>query len=443
MKKIYILLLCALSYGMTAANGTQPDSGRVIVGSQVQLTIPVLNNDDVARGYTLSAIYPTTGPFNISISGNNVLYNENGQGTTNNDTFYYVAKDASNVLDTNYVVIYKSDLTPDLFPGDANRDNICNNIDVLNIGIAYGKSQIAREGVYKSDNWTMKRAYDWTQFNAVSNYRFSDADGNGTVDSMTDVTVVLKNYNQTSNTANVTYSPTGGKTISILSSDTFKVVNTSNTFQLDLRLGNGTAADPVNSYGIAFSIKYDTTYFKANQIHFNPSKWYLDQHSTLNFARVNHPNGEMDLAIVRRDGGNGIGSGSMGIIEVVVEDILGGLTNGLNAAFEVHKAVLIDSFYNILPVTLAAPRTVYIHKSTSSIASASRTSLSISQDVQHIVVQSSDLKKSELKIYNILGREVFRSTDWATHTMNIDTKNWNSGIYIIQYQNEFYKIRIP
>jgi Secretion system C-terminal sorting domain len=448
MKRIFTLIIAISAMSLSAQKGTRPDSARVIVGSGVTRVIDVLANDiaNGARTYTLDNFYysVTSPSTNITLvkNGNKMEYKDNQPGSTSNDTFFYIAKDQFSVLDTEFVVVRKSDLPIDLYPGDANRDKICNNIDVLNIGIGYGKTNTEREGIYKSDAWAPVRAYDWTPFSQKSNYRFADADGNGTIDSLSDVAVIQKNYNQTDGLPSVSFSPAGGQTFQISTLDTFKVSSPSSTFQIDIRLGTGPTT-AVKSYGIAFTVKYDTTYFKANQIQFNPSKWYSDLHNTLNFARVNHSKGEFDLTIVRRDGGNGDGSGSMGIIDVVVVDVLGGLAGGLNTSFEVTKAVLIDSFYNILPVTLAAPKPVHmVKKFGSRVKDVQKDNLQITQDQTNIFVQNQEIKKSEIQIYNILGSQIFRSKDWDSARMTIDTKNWNSGIYIIQYKNEFHKIKI-
>lgn len=448
MKRIFTLLIAICSLSLSAQKGTRPDSARVIVGSGVTRSIDVLANDiaNGARTYSLdNFFYSVTSPstsITLVKNGNKMDYKDNQPGSTSNDTFFYIAKDQFNVPDTDYVVVRKSDLPIDLYPGDANRDKICNNIDVLNIGIGYGKMNTAREGVYKTDAWSPIRAYDWTEFSQKSNYRFADADGNGIIDSMSDLAVIDKNYNQTDGSPAMSFSPTGGQSFQISTLDTFKVSSPSSTFQIDIRLGTGSAT-AVRSYGIAFTIKYDTTYFKANQIHFNPSKWYSDQHNTLNYARVNQSKGEFDLTIVRRDGGNGNGSGSMGIIDVVVVDVLGGLLGGLNTSFEVTKAVLIDSFYNLLPVTLAAPKPVHIvKKSSAAVKDVQKDDIQISQDHSNIYIQNLDAKKSELQIYNMLGSQIYKSKDWDSSRMNIDIKNWNSGIYIIQYKNEFHKIKI-
>jgi hypothetical protein len=447
MKKIFTILILGVSLQVFAQGGTRKDVNQVIFGSQVMRTIDVIINDngDVNRTYTLDTFYysATSTPPNISVtkSGNSLNFRDI-QGTLSNDTVFYIAKDQFNVRDTNILVITKANLSLDLYPGDCNRDNICNNIDVLNIGIGYGKTDQIREGIYFTDNWGPVRAYDWTQFSAKSNYRFADANGNGSIDSASDISVIFKNYGTVANTPSVTYSPAGGQIFSINAADTFALVAGNTSFQIKLQLGSS-AATASYSYGLAFTLKYDTTIFKSNFIQFNPSKWFTDLHNTLNFARVNATKGEVDLAIVRRDGSNKNGFGELGVIDVVVDDILGGLTNGMNVNFEITKAVIIDSFYNLLPVTLPNPKPVHVvKKSSSSIAAVTPKSIIISQDQDKLYVHNTDLKKSELTIYNLLGTKVIKSRDWDGQKMTIDIKTWSPGLYLIQYRDQVKKVQI-
>lgn len=446
MKQIFTLLGLGILIQVNAqSNGTVADFSTAIIGSKVVRTINVIANDNTVatKTYTLDTFFYSKSSFppnfSISKSGNNLII-QDIEGKVNPDTAFYIAIDQNGNRDTNVLILNKANINPDLYPGDCNKDQICNNIDVLNIGIAYGKSEIEREGIYKTDVWGPIRAYNWAQSSAVSNHKFADADGNGTVDSLTDIAVVYKNYNALSNTSsNVAYSPTGGDLFYIKTNDTFTVQSNQNNFQIELGLGtNGTT----RSYGVAFTLKYDTTIFKSNQIQFNPSKWYTDQHNTLNFSRVNHSTGEIDFAIVRRNGSNEVGSGKLGVIDVVVVDILIGLTNGVNTNFKIEKAVLIDSGYNLIPVTIGTPKPVFVvKKSSSAIQVGSSSNFTIGQTVDHINISSISNKKSEVKVYNIFGSLVHRSSDWNGNAIRIETRHWNPGIYLIQYLNEVIKIQ--
>lgn len=446
-KKLLKLLIIFIGFqSMKGQNGTRPDSDKVIVGSQVVRTIAVLANDNAVAGknYQLTSVFhsvtsPSTN-IDIAVSGNNVTYKDK-QNSANTDTFFYVAKDLiSGISDTNYVVITKDNLNYDLYPGDANKDNICNNIDVLNIGIAYGKAQIVREGIFLTNDWLPVKAYDWTLSNNKSNYRYSDANGDGTVDSLGDVGTIYKNYNRTISTTNITYSPTGGQSFQIIVSDTFKVASPSSSFQIKINLGS-TSTKILNAYGISFTVKYDTSILKANKINFSASKWFSDQSTTLNFSKINELKGEIDLTIVRKSGNNDAGFGELGVIDVVIDDILGGLAGGLNTNFEVTKAVLIDSTYNLLPVTLPSPKSVYVKKSSSGISN-SQTIKSLNyyfNSEDGLVLENKKSSTLEIAIYNILGKKITSKFLSPYQSSDVDVSSWSQGIYFIKTNSEVYK----
>ncbi|KGG51121.1 hypothetical protein DI09_450p10, partial [Mitosporidium daphniae] len=70
-KKSYISLF--LSFGtIIAQNGTQPDSARVIVGSQANISVDVLLNDNLNanKDYELISVYKSTTSTSVNISTN-------------------------------------------------------------------------------------------------------------------------------------------------------------------------------------------------------------------------------------------------------------------------------------------------------------------------------------------------------------------------------------
>lgn len=449
MKKIYFIILLNVSFlSIYSQNGTQPDSARVISGSLVTRTINVLDNDILVatKNYSLFSVYKSTtnNSYVINIVGNSVTFRET-QDIASNDTFYYVAKDnVTNTFDTNYVVVRKSNLLLDLYPGDANRDNICNNIDVLNVGVALGKTGDIREGIFNTSVWGAVKAYDWTSSNSVSNHRFSDANGDGIVDSMGDVGTINQNYNQVNTSAiSTVYSPTGGKNFIINTVDTLKVVGTSTNFQVGVELGS--ASSPVNScYGIAFTIKYDTAIFKPNKVNFTPSKWFLDQHNTLNFSKINANKGEIDVAIVRKNGSNNSGGGALGIIDILVDDILGGLASGIKTDIQITKAVLVDSFLTKIPVTLATPKDlILIKKSTSSVLNNAKKEINVYQNNDQLNIEVNRGRIDKISIYNLLGKEVYsNNSSLLNQKIEIDIANWSSGIYLVKVDSMTKKIII-
>lgn len=444
---IHFLVGLILSFGViNAQNGTQPDSARVIVGSQANISVDVLLNDNLNanKDYELISVYKSTTStsVNISTNGSKAQY-QDPQGTTNNDTFFYVVRDKNTMtLDTNYVVVRKSDLIADLKPGDANNDNICNNLDVLNIGVAYSQIGISREGIFKSTNWGVVKAFNWNG-NFSFNYKFADANGDGVVDSLGDVATVYKNYNQTINIPSQAYSPVGGKSFVLTCADTFKVSNTDKVFQIQVALG--ASNDRIlNSYGIAFTVQYDTNFMKAQKIKFTPSNWFMNNTNVLQFSYNNSKLGELDIAISQKNGINSSGGGEMGIIEIVIEDVLG-LIDGTKPKFNITKALLVDSSMNKVPLTLpAAAKEVVVKKSTSKIINSTKNNnIRAFYSNQNVVIETLNFE-NEIAIYNILGKEVSKLYSVRPgQKYNVDFSEMSSGIYLIKSNDTTIKLIKP
>ena len=448
MKNFYIFILSILG-GMASLygqNGTQADSARVIIGSQVQLSIDVLSNDNLVAGknYSLESVFKsvTSQAINISIVNGKAVY-QDIQGTSlANDTFFYVAKNLNdNTLDTNYVVVRKTDLPLDVSPGDANKDNICNHLDVLNIGIGFGKTNQEREGIYKTNTWGVLRAYNWNTSIGATNAKHADADGDGKIDSLGDIATVYKNYNRTVNAPNSIYSPTGGKNFVISSPDTLKLVGSSQTFGVNIQLG--TAADKVEAnHGIAFSIVYDKKVFKKDKITFVPNNWYGNA-SIIPFWFHDTANGKFDIALTKRNQVNSESWGDIGRVDIVIDDILDGLTDGIQTNFKIEKALLVNESLTPLPVTIPSPKVITIKKAGSAVQNVNKKELQIQINPSNLNIQSSqNIKK--LNIFSILGQTMYsREAIRASQQIEIAIENWPSGVYFIQADQNTYKVLIP
>jgi hypothetical protein len=443
MKRKLLLstLLCSSIY-ILLGQGTRPDNAKVILGSRVVRTINVIANDNAVAGKTFEVVgvFKTT-PKDIAITHAtpNVTYQDNHNGPQN-DTFYYIARDInSGSLDTNYVVITKDYINQDLYPGDANKDNICNNIDVLNIGIAYGKSEIIREGIYLSNDWVPVKSYDWSLTSMKSNYSYSDANGDGIVDSMGDVATIIKNYKRHAGIDNIHYSPSGGESFKLIAPDTIKSETSTANFSININLGTN-SVKVEKAYGLAFTIKYNPTLIKPNNIKFKPSKWFSDNETCLNFSRIDTNSGEIDVTLVRKSGKNGDGQGELGVVDVVEIDIL----DVIDLNFEIVKPVLIDSIYNVLPITLPNPKPIHlVKKSSSQISLAQRYSgLRYYQNDQILTLKNDNSKPIEVSIVNILGKEISKRVLAPNQPLDIDTNLWSSGIYFLKTSSEAYKIHV-
>lgn len=444
MKKVILIAFVTMTNYVFTQNGTQPDSSRVIPGSEVTRTIDVLTNDilNMSKDYELSSVYKSQTSPNVTIAvDNGKVTFKTTELSASNDTFFYIVRDKiSTTFDTNHVVVRKSNLAFDLNPGDANKDDICNHIDLLAIGTAFGQNDEEREGLFKTSNWTPVKAYDWPNSNNVTNYKHADANGSGSID-IDDIDVLNMNYNETSTNPSISYSPTGGETIQISGVNSYTSSSGSDTIKLNISLG-GTTNTISKAYGIAFSLKINNTNFNNNNFGFMHSNWFNDANNTIQFFKYNTSNNEFDIAMTKTNGNGSESGGEMGIVDVVIDDILGGLANADTLNFEITNAVLIDSHYNLLPVTTSAVKQVVVLKGTSSINTTKKEPFNIYVHNKNININLNKWSNnSKLEVYNILGKMMYH-TSTNKSKININAKNWSSGIYLVKYNGITQRIKL-
>ncbi|NRB61746.1 MAG: hypothetical protein HRU40_01725, partial [Saprospiraceae bacterium] len=147
----------------------------------------------------------------------------------------------------------------DVWPGDANRDNIANYFDLINVGVAYGARGLSRTS--RETDWINIPGSAWNQFFTTGlNFKHADCNGDGVIDAR-DIGIILRNYNRTNGPEKAP--------------DTLPLTDLDPPIQLDLPPGGhigssdprfsipiilGSSDRPVNDlYGLAFVIEFDPT----------------------------------------------------------------------------------------------------------------------------------------------------------------------------------------
>jgi hypothetical protein len=209
-----------------------------------------------------------------------------------------------------------------VWPGDANYDLTANNLDVLNIGLAYGESGPARAGA--SNNWVAQPATDWSSFfQSAVNKKHADCDGNGVVDN-NDTLAVSLNYGLThpARLANQNSNQTTSPPLYLVANP--DTVMEGDTVEVDIYLG--TQLIPVDSiYGIAFTINFDTALVDTSWMPFDFTGSWMGTPGVdlLPYDHKLFSEGKADVALTRTDHTNIGGYGYLGKMGAVIVDNVG------------------------------------------------------------------------------------------------------------------------
>ena len=212
----------------------------------------------------------------------------------------------------------------DVWPGDANSDNIANNIDLLNLGIAFGAIGPTRD--IPSIEWMAWPSMNWVEeFPNGVNFKHADCDGTGSVDGG-DIEAIELNYNETHGAPlPVQYSegtPEDPPLFALLPPQ--GSVGPGDPIEVPIVLGN--ANHPVEDiYGIAFTLHFDPDLIDPSSVELvYPVSWMGAP--GVNMILVDKKfveEGIIDVALSRTDANSVSGFGEiMGFIGII-DDVLG------------------------------------------------------------------------------------------------------------------------
>ncbi|MEM6263415.1 MAG: T9SS type A sorting domain-containing protein [Bacteroidota bacterium] len=232
-----------------------------------------------------------------------------------------------------------------VFPGDANHDQVANNTDLLPIGVHFNQTGPARTGA--SNAWVGQRADDWgtTQSNGVD-VKHADCDGDGTV-GWSDTLAINLNYGLTHNSWKDGERSSGAKITLDMPS---VLLNPGDTVSIPILFG--TVDTPaVQTYGLAFSIQYDTMIVDSGSVRVEYNNSWLGTKGTdlLTLDKDFYQDGQVDIAMVRNDQMNKTGHGAIGDLIVVISDDLSKRRIPFELTF--GDVVVIDSIGTELGVT--------------------------------------------------------------------------------------------
>lgn len=322
-------------------------------------------------------------------------------------------------------------VSSDVWPGDANYDLVCDNLDILNIGVAFAESGPTRAGA--SNSWTAQPANDFGNwFSSAVNMKHADCDGNGTVD-YNDTLAVNQNYslNHPARLANIPNHINSSlpPLVLVASPDT---VAPSSTVFVDVQLGSQTL--PVDSlYGIAFSVFYDPAMLNASTVHADFTGSWLGTVGTdmIGFARNNAVEGRIDFALCRTDHQNIYGGfGHLALFDVVVVDNISTISEALFSVSNI-SAITYTQFnlaIGRLNDTITIDPLLGIHKP---LNLASNFFIFPNPARDKVSILAHDVQLKSVELYDMQGRIVGSAASIA-NDVTLNTASLASGIYEIR-----------
>ncbi|MEL6864999.1 MAG: T9SS type A sorting domain-containing protein [Bacteroidota bacterium] len=328
-----------------------------------------------------------------------------------------------------------------VWPGDTNVDKVVNQFDLLNIGLGFGANGPARANA--TSDWVPQPAFDWNQSTPLSNtnYKHIDANGDGTIN-FSDALVIAFNWGEEHNF--VGEEEEASRSIMALDAPFYIKPDTlieSQIVALPVILGSDEF--PVDElYGLAFSITYDSSMVKQGSITFKADNSWLGtiDDDMISLHQNHFSPGRLDIGITRTDQINRGGNGEIGQLFITIEDdVLFQNNEDGNRSLDALLHLRIE---NVRAITVEEEEMSFAIIDTFAVINkniTSTTSLSATQQVEvfpnpasnhvNFLHQGSSTKAIQVRIYDLLGREVmrFRLPENATHQIN--TTQMEQGLY--------------
>jgi hypothetical protein len=321
-------------------------------------------------------------------------------------------------------------LDDDLWPGDVNLDNIANHLDLLSIGLAFGKEGPKR--VDESTDWEALIAEDWgIAFEDGTDMKHADCDGNGEVE-LEDINVIKKNYNKTHGPVEVPVSTFGDDNDPPIFLDFSKLTNLSSGQAVNIPLVLGVKNQKVEDiYGLAIRMEYSPQALTNVAPQVVPG-WFGQGGSYIHLLHHDEAKGVIELAITRLNKVNASGHGNIALFIGIIDDLAGLQVPDI----EITEIIAIDADEN--PVMIFVPEPGEYPQTDKKNDIPNKHELEVypnPSDGYIYVEKKSNERASGMRILNMRGEIIHsREGDFEQHL--VDGSAWNAGLYFIEVRLE-------
>ncbi|HKK75013.1 MAG TPA: T9SS type A sorting domain-containing protein [Saprospiraceae bacterium] len=215
----------------------------------------------------------------------------------------------------------------EVWPGDANRDNIANHLDLLNLGVAWGEDGPQR--TLPGSRWTGVPASSWgSRFSDAANsgdFKHADCNGDGIINEE-DIAVIRKNYNLRHGKVEdaIVLPATDVDPPVFFEVPESQGLPDSGYFNIPIVLGS--EAQPLSDiYGVAFTIEFDPKVINPSDVEISyPTSWLGEPGVNLQSITYRYiGKGKIEIAITRTDQNEVSGYGPVAMFRGIRDDIVG------------------------------------------------------------------------------------------------------------------------
>jgi hypothetical protein len=325
-----------------------------------------------------------------------------------------------------------------VWPGDANKDGIANNLDVLAIGMAFGATGAVRPNA--SLIWIGQPASNWVDtLSNGTNYKHADCNGDGLIN-YSDTSAVALNYQLTHAHKPLSAVSNPADPDLFLLSSTKQVASGGSWVTVLFNLGSSVVqANQV--YGLAFTLNLsDPSLIDSASISCTALNSWLGTPG-INLFSLTHRElkvGQIDAAITKTDQLNSTGSGTIGKLRFRTSGKLSGTASSAPLVLSFSGVHMITSKGVILPVNLLADTLLVTDTAqiTAVFPEFMQTHFSVwpnpSKGIYYIESLGQETVK-ELIVMNIFGKEILHL---YKSMKEIDLSEQAEGVYFLNIISE-------
>lgn len=351
----------------------------------------------------------------------------------------YLGSDTFTVASANEVVNFYLTVVNGVWPGDTDDDAIANNVDLLNIGLAYGTPGIPRDS--QTISWNGYFADDWQlTFPNGLNAKYADANGDGLIDA-NDTLAIVQNWGLTYNKNG------GGNGIPLYLATNALTITNDSVINIPIMLGD--VQTPVSSiYGLAFSVTYNWELVKEGSAYIRfDSTWLGSTQNIISIQKDFYNNEIIETAVTRIDGNNTNGFGQIGTLGFTIQDdiIRGGDStfsfNILNTRAIESDATIVDVQglnQDILWQTL-----IDIANSTTTANLSNHLKIYPNPVANYLTISAKAVRIKSIAIFDVMGQKMISKYDCSDQNQ-LDLSMLNDGFYIMRIETNqgFYSEKI-